>query len=272
MRLLTSWDFMKRFQPKVFLSLSRFSGVLGVVAADRTMWDLKDKVIEEDIRPSFSKMATEIEGDCADLGLTASVASIRKIRALCDRPSPTYGELRKLYYEELHDRLIDEMSASLLLTVAPGRARLYNEPDLFGPEMASRFPSAADDIAEAGRCLALERATACVFHLMRVMECALRALAVSLKDPDLDPKRNPSWDAMLKKCRAQLALSLAERSPEWRGDDQFFSAATERLMAVKDAWRNPTMHVEKKYTEEEAEDAWNATRAFMRQVATKLHE
>jgi hypothetical protein len=44
------------------------------------------------------------------------------------------------------------------------------------------------------------------------------------------------------------------------------------MIAVKDAWRNPTVHVEQDYNEETALDAWNAARAFMRQLAQKLKE
>ncbi|WDZ80948.1 hypothetical protein PWG15_24665 (plasmid) [Ensifer adhaerens] len=37
-----------------------------------------------------------------------------------------------------------------------------------------QFPDAMDDLAEAGRCLAFNRNTAAVFHLMRAMEFILR--------------------------------------------------------------------------------------------------
>jgi hypothetical protein len=138
--------------------------------------------------------------------------------------------------------------------------------------VADRFQSAAVDIEEAGKCLALSRATACVFHLMRVMEAGLRALAGSLKDPDLDPKRNPTWDAMLKKCRTELAKPVSQRVPEWVADEPFFSGAATRLMGVKDAWRNPTMHVEISYTEDQGLDVWNHVAAFMKHLATTLQE
>ncbi|HTE83781.1 MAG TPA: hypothetical protein VK821_03540 [Dehalococcoidia bacterium] len=65
---------------------------------------------------------------------------------------------------------------------------------------------------------------------------------------------------------------LGQRSPEWATDDPFFSGATAFLMAVKDAWRNPTVHVEINYDEEKALDVWNSVKAFMRHLATKLGE
>ena len=43
-------------------------------------------------------------------------------------------------------------------------------------EVNDKFPSAAFDIDEAGKCLAIGRSTAAVFHLMRALETAIRAV------------------------------------------------------------------------------------------------
>jgi len=69
-----------------------------------------------------------------------------------------------------------------------------------------------------------------------------------------------------------LKKPLSARSPEWRVDEQFFSTATANLRAVKDAWRNPSVHVEIFYDPETVSDIWNAVRAFMRHLVTRLSE
>ena len=112
--------------------------------------------------------------------------------------------------------------------------------------------------------------TACVFHLMRVMEHGLRVLGKSLNEPSLDPSRNPSWEVILRKCDEQLKLPIKDRCTEWKTDDLFFSTATANLRSVKNAWRNPTLHIERSYDEETALEVFNATKAFMRHLATKL--
>ncbi len=171
----------------------------------------------------------------------------------------------------LRHRIEDELSLTMVWQIPPAMAGFF-EPNLFGPDVAEHFPSAILDLEDAGKCLGMGRTTACVFHLMRVMEIGLRVLAATLKDARLDPKRNPSWDSVLKKCREELGKPLAQRAPEWAANDAFFSGATGTLMAVKDAWRNPTMHVEISYDEERALDVWNCVKAFMRHLATNLHE
>src|ERR1700704_2760134 len=65
--------------------------------------------------------------------------------------------------------------------------KYYDKPKLFDDLVFDNFPSANDDIYEAGMCLALERATACVMHLNRALECGLAALAKTLGvDPQTD--------------------------------------------------------------------------------------
>lgn len=170
----------------------------------------------------------------------------------------------------LRERIDDELSRVELFVLDSGKGKYLTDPYLFGVEVANRFPPAADDIEEAGKCFAFDRYTACVFHLMRVTEVGLRALGSSLNEPSLDPKTNPTWDRILSRCDKELQKPYAERSPEWRTNQQFFADATANLRAVKDAWRNPSLHVERSYDDEKAREIWNAVRAFMRHLATKL--
>ena len=172
----------------------------------------------------------------------------------------------------LRKRIDDELKNRQFLTIEPSKSRYYRCRYLFGEEVSRNFPSSDGDIEEAGNCFALDRYTACVFHLMRVMEVALRVLANSLRDQQVDPKHNRSWDSILKKFRNELEKTRADRSQEWKTEDEFYSGAAATLMAVKDAWRNPTMHVETSYDEQKALDVLNAVGAFMRHISAKLHE
>ena len=94
----------------------------------------------------------------------------------------------------------------------------------------NQFPSANTEIEEASKCFALDRYTAVVFHLMRIMEIGLRSLSSTLKDPSLDPKRNPNWEGILAKCRTEQSKPLNQRAPEWQADEPFFSGVSVRLM------------------------------------------
>jgi len=174
---------------------------------------------------------------------------------------------------ELQRRIQDEIQSVLWLYISSDRSKYYLEArEGFGEAVAIAFPSASYDIEEAGKCFALSRYTACVFHLMRTIEVGLRSLGKSLNDPTLDPKRNPSWENILGKCDKEIKKPLQDRALEWRPDELFFSTATANLRVVKDAWRNPTLHVERSYNEEEAREVHSSIRAFMRHLATRLTE
>jgi hypothetical protein len=176
-------------------------------------------------------------------------------------------------FDELRSRVKDELDLVLTLVIPASDVQLYeSSTSAFGDEAIQNFRAIRLEVEEAGKCLALSRGTACVFHLMRIMEVGLRALGQSLNDPKMDPKTNPSWEAILKKADGELQKPYAQRSREWQTDQQFFADATANLRAVKDAWRNPTMHIDIHYDEEKARDVWNAVRAFMRHLATRLHE
>lgn len=187
-------------------------------------------------------------------GLSVSLAALDRLVMRLQQPDAVKG-----------------VGRDLRVSRAQGKGALPR-PHLFGDTVTAAFPSAARDIDEAGKCLALRRGTACVFHLMRVMEVGLRELGRSLNEPNLDPKRNPTWDRILSKCDDELRKKLADRCPEWQTDEPFYSTAAGHLHAVKNAWRNRTIHVEQHYDEEAAEEIFYAVRGFTRHLATKLRE
>jgi hypothetical protein len=142
----------------------------------------------------------------------------------------------------------------------------FEQPKLFGDDVLAKFPSANRDIFEAGTCLALERATACVMHLMRVCEVGLKVLAAALSVPQQN-----NWGAYLQ--RIDEALNARIRSSGARSsDEQFYAEARVTLDGVRIAWRNPTMHTENNYSQERAEEILISVRALMRHLATTLSE
>jgi hypothetical protein len=243
-------------------------------------------------RAYFTKPLRQVVDSCTLLGLSYSASYAEELINLIDS-SPTFPQERDEFFAEatksskaqkqclapdelvrqvsiLKKRIDDELKNRKFLAISPGKAAFYRSYELFGATVFQAFPSATKDIEEAGTCYACGRSTAAVFHLMRVMEVGLRALGASLNNPDLDPRKNPSWERLLKPCDDELRKPIAERCPEWRTDDLFFSNATANLRAVKDAWRNPTLHVEVDYDDERAFEILNAVKAFMRHLASRF--
>ncbi len=148
----------------------------------------------------------------------------------------------------------------------PQYARYFENPKLFGDEVFAAFPSATDDIAEAGTCLALERSTACVMHLMRASEVALRALANSV-----GAGRQSDWGGYIREIYKELEKQVKAAGAA-TSDHQFYAEAAAQIDNVKRAWRNPSMHVDKSYSQPRAEEILLATKSLMSHLAAKISE
>ena len=121
-----------------------------------------------------------------------------------------------------------------------------------------KFPSSAEDVSEAAKCLALDLNTACVFHLMRAMEQTLKHLATALGIPNVEKE----WGKLLWDIDGKI------KSMPLGKDRDCWSESRANLYHVKQAWRNSTMHPKQTYTNTQARDVFNAVRAFMQQLAT----
>ncbi len=159
---------------------------------------------------------------------------------------------------EFRTRLLDELSERNFIYVSPDRVHLYSQPMLFGKDVNDRFPAAIDDIEEAGKCLALGQGTACVLHTMRILEVGLKALAAALNIPYA-----PSWESYLSQINTNIGKKHKNKTALWKRDEKFYRDLTGDLLIVKQAFRNPTMHVDRKYAAEEAEQIFGAAKTFM---------
>jgi hypothetical protein len=151
----------------------------------------------------------------------------------------------------IEEPLRQELAATRCIVVPLPRAGLV-EPDEapFGLEVAADFQSTGYDIEEASTCLALRRPTASVFHCMRVLEsgisiCARRAKVV---DPLTAPERD--WQTILRLLQG--------------GADTGAAAALMALNTVRRRWRTARLVLADRYTEEGAEQIFQAVCRFMR--------
>jgi len=136
----------------------------------------------------------------------------------------------------------------------------YQKPELFGAKVNAKFPSIQFDMIEAGNCFAMGRGTACVFHLMRIMEVGVQEFGKKLGVPLVNEK---NWQNILDPLNKAIK-SLPHKGP---GTVEM-SEASANLYAVKLAWRNEVMHPNDKYTLEEAKNLIGQVKLFMGQLAT----
>jgi len=192
-----------------------------------------------------------------------ALVKVNRLLGQLDSPADyTFGDLER-ESKALLERLFDELDSHLFLGVNVTRARFYEHP-LNGWESAiERFPSVSFDVEEAGKCLALERGTASVFHLMRVSERGLYALAHALEIENVQVNWQNAIDQIEKAIRALPRAHSRKAS---------FSEAAAHFIHVKDAWRNRTTHSGQVYPTEKAEQIYENVKSFMQVLATQLSE
>lgn len=139
----------------------------------------------------------------------------------------------------------------------------------------TKFPSADPEIEEGLDCYGLEHNTASVFHMMRVAEIGMRALA---RERQVTFPKHPlewaDWQNILEQTesRAKAATNGMGRGPAKDAAAAFYSGATGQLHAFKDTYRNVTMHVRRRYDELDALRAINQVCDFMNGLSKKIGE
>lgn len=165
---------------------------------------------------------------------------------------------------EICSRLRDDCEGRLYFQIDPEHAAfLQQDAQHFGAEVERAFPTAVEDIAEAASCVALRRNTAAVFHLMRALEVAATVVAGKLGATIADEHgKGLPWGVIATNMKDKID-KLTKGSPEqikWYKVQAY-------LESVNRGWRAPTAHPKQTYTEDEAKAVFEATKAFMRELA-----
>ena len=213
----------------------------------------------------------ELEKHCKEVKLDVTLAQIQRVHAMVD--SGTTGNITYFAQQliEIQTRLNDELAARWFFAISPEKASFYGDNATpFGTEVATAFPSTSFDATESNRCFAVGRSTACVSHLMRVLEMGLRVFANRFGIPS----DHTNWHNIIEGIEKAVRNMGSDpaRASDWKDQQEFFSQAASYFMVMKDAWRNYTRHARGKYTDEEAETLLMNVRAFMQKLATRLHE
>ena len=108
--------------------------------------------------------------------------------------------------EELSERIEEELEDRALYYVVQPHAKLIDDgASAFGSDVIQKFPDSVADLSEAARCLGLSCNTACVFHLMRSMERALRAIGNHFSATIVDKNDKPlSWGVILSNVNKRI--------------------------------------------------------------------
>jgi hypothetical protein len=167
-------------------------------------------------------------------------------------------------YRFLRELLQDELKRHYFYHYSPAMgALLVGFEDAWEP-VIKVFPSVEDEASSAVDCIALGHGTAGVFHLMRVLEKGLGALAGNVgKTFDTQV-----WNGIIDEIESAIkdlhrTLPKAEREKRL----PFLSQAATEFRFFKDAWRNHVSHGRVSYDPDQAIGVMTHVRAFMTTLA-----
>jgi hypothetical protein len=79
-----------------------------------------------------------------------------------------------------------------------------------------------------------------------------------------------NWGQMLQEVEKEIRKPAANTSA-WKEDREFYSQCADSLFVFKDAWRNLTAHAHG-IIGEQAGEMLEGSKAFLKRLATRLHE
>ena len=234
-----------------------------------------NETIPNDAKTTIKTFLKTLEVACKTAGLESPLHQIVRLQKIINQPVSKSRDFI-IEYKDFRKRLDDELSTPMFMVLPKKMLHFYGKIDLFGGNVFSNFVSANFDIEECGKCFATGRYTACVMHLQRVLEIGLKSYGRCLGIMVLINTPEPSWNLVLDKTRKEIK----ERNDRnvtaniWKSnaEKEFCEGVQPFLEAVKTAWRNPSMHADKIYGQEIAEDIFSAVKRFMKHLAEHLDE
>ena len=242
---------MKIFDAARFVQIATGLGMIEVA-------DVKDAAVG-----NWNSTLDSLDRSLADVGLELSRSQLERLRENIVDGKPTDEAKHQRHFVELRQRIQDEMKLEFFLHVPRNKADYYAKADsMFGSDATTKWPEITSDIAESGKCFALARFTACVFHLMRVIEFCVQQLGTKLAISFTNEK---NWQNILEETNKAIK-GLDQKDPNTKQ----LAAVSSNLYNVKLAWRNEVMHPKATYTEEEAADILVVVKSFLRELVKAI--
>lgn len=258
---------MERFYAEIFGKFSFGLGCLSLIEIDHPFMQLTAQESADKWKPDVRERILSIRTWLED-GLPMSLKYIDETYLPALDDPLTLGRLSALC-RTLEQRIRDELSLQVFVNIHADRAKYYLHPRKEWADGIARFPSIAVDAEESSKCYALERYTASVFHMMRVLEVPLAAIARELGVV----KHSPTWNAYLEAFKDKTTAKFPAATGADRRMRDYYAGLEAQLRAIKDAFRNPTMHsLERTYTQEMAHEVFVLLRGFLREAGKELKE
>lgn len=273
--ILNIWEIMKNFNiDKLISSIMTFVEMANTGSKlDKIGFQYKD----------YSEYKARIDFVCEELdrfNLSMSLLIAKEIQGIIyneleENPNTKFG--RAMFFPEiagtrfrhfapkLLSRFEDELSTKTVLILPNNKVSYFkNTKEIFSDIIRGKFPDSIYDLDEACKSFSFSRNTACVFHLMRVMERAVQKIGKKLHIPKVKDKK---WNSIIRAVKE--AVEKKYQDPKNSNRIKYESILL-YLDSIRVVWRNPTMHPKAIYTEEETGEIVLAVKAFLNDLVKTI--
>jgi hypothetical protein len=270
------WDSRRLWSLWEMLNFSLFSFVWALkglsqeiaVAMSRAVADAHATLSDPDKERATANL-TFVADTCNKMLLGSAINRLGRIFTDLRTRAVTYTELAN-ELNILREAIEDDIQTEYFFHYSRQKgAALLRVPGDWAATIKS-FKSVEPEITEAVDCYAMGHNTACVFHLMRVLEHGLRELAGAVNLAF----GIQQWQTIIE----QIEAEIREIAKNWKASPiktdwmQFYSEAAKEFMYFKDGWRNHVMHNRITYDQYQAAGSIEHVRAFMNHLSTRLSE
>jgi len=274
-RLWSLWDLINTFDAK---SVCKRVAELGWVevacsAAGGGVFSL-ERVVDQ-YRKGLTRATEAMEG----AGFRDSLLVLQRLQKRLGQHPPSFAAIGS-DAATARTTIVGELDKRHFLYVAEDRVDFVGT-ELFGSKVFNNFETARPEVQSAGECLAAECSTACVFHLMRVAEIGLRALAYDREVRVFKNARTmfeiplelATWDQLIVELEeAERAIQGFPQTLAREAQFAFYHGALMQYRAFKNVFRNSIMHTRDSYDRDEALSVFNKVKEFMGILASRIKE
>jgi hypothetical protein len=233
-----------------------------------------DAVVKEGDRQRLIASLNSIAIECRKLDLVNAENRFRRILPIMQLHSEVSYAALVSELNILRQAIEDDTRSELFYYYPRQKAALLLSVDSDWRIVMASFPSAKGEIEAGVDCFCMEHNSACVFHMMRVAEIGMRALA---RERQVTFPRHPlewaEWENIIDQIesKARDATTGMPRGHQRDAARAFYTAAVAQLRAFKET-RNRIMHMRGGFDELDAQRAINQVRDFMNGLSAKIGE
>jgi hypothetical protein len=205
-----------------------------------------------------------------------------------DGPKPTFARLEVMFrrqytwgeISELLDRALeaiqDDMKKQHFFHYPQESAKALNEAEEYWKPVFAAYPKARVEVLPGLDCAAFGDNVGCIFHMMRVAEIGLRAVAVERGVKNVrtkTPIEYGTWGQVIDATeRAVMDIRQKSAGPKKDAALGFYNTIISDLRALLDVYRDKTMHFRAEYDHGQAQSAIFRVHSLMSMIATRLDE